>query len=104
MRNRNIAIIVVLLILLVVVLAFFNPRSEGNIKKEIELANYCNAKSDCVDVGGKCPFGCYVFVNKNESQRIETLINSYESTCVYSCIALQGFDCVESKCQPIFSN
>lgn len=101
MNNRNIAIIVVLLLLLIVALAYFDPRSEGSVKREIERANYCNTKSDCVDVGGKCPFGCYVFVNKNESQRIETLVNSYNSTCMYACIALKDFDCISGKCQAI---
>jgi len=103
MDKRYIAIIAILLILLAIA-AFFNPRSEGYIKREIDKANYCSAKEDCVDVGGQCPFGCYVFVNKNEAQRIGAMITSFESTCVYSCMALKDFDCISGKCQPIFSN
>lgn len=77
---------------------------ESKVQREIADANYCEAKSDCVDAGGKCPFGCYVFVNKNEAERIGNLIENYESTCTYSCIALESFDCVDNKCVTNFEN
>ncbi len=68
------------------------------IKKEIIKANYCSAQSDCQVVTAKCPFDCYAPVNKKEAGRIETLINNYESKCAYSCMAMQGVECVENKC------
>lgn len=73
--------------------------SENKIKKEIELANYCETKSDCVQVESKCPFDCFVYVNKNEKERINKLISNYESNCVYGCIqVVPVFDCVNKKC------
>lgn len=77
----------------------FIPKiQEYNIKNEIQKANYCTIDSDCVDAGGKCPFGCYAYVNKNEVQRISNLINSFESKCVYGCITCQSAQCINNTC------
>jgi hypothetical protein len=75
--------------------------AEAQIKQEISDANYCETAADCVDVGGKCPFDCYIFVNASEADRIGDLVGSYNSTCEYSCIAIDGVDCVDNKCQAI---
>ena len=72
-------------------------KSQNYIKSEIEKANYCNTKDDCVNAGGKCPFGCYNFVNKNEALRIKSLVDSYKSNCVYQCISCHA-DCQNNKC------
>lgn len=73
---------------------------EQYIKKEINEANYCQVVSDCQMVTeSKCPFGCYVFVNKNESTRIGELLEEYESNCAYSCIEFKGVECVSNSCQ-----
>lgn len=102
MNARNAAVLTILLLLLFAVIAFLNPRSEGQIKREIEQARYCDTKNDCTPVNSQCPFGCYVIVNKNEAQRIEQLISSFRSTCTYSCIELKGFDCINKKCEPLY--
>ncbi|MDP1694869.1 MAG: hypothetical protein Q8L34_04995, partial [Candidatus Woesearchaeota archaeon] len=65
---------------------------------EIETANHCTVKADCQQVESQCPFGCYVFVHKNEAANIERLIRDYEFTCDYSCMALKDYDCVQNKC------
>lgn len=76
------------------------PFAESFIKKEIAKANYCQTTSDCQMVAvSKCPFGCYVHVNKNEASRIETLLNKYQSNCAYSCIEYPGVSCVSNTCQ-----
>lgn len=75
--------------------------AEAQIKQEISKANYCDVASDCVDAGGKCPFGCYAFVNKSEVDRIKTMIEGYESTCTYSCLAMDRVDCIDHKCTVI---
>lgn len=75
--------------------------AEAKIKSAIADANYCESPSDCVDVGGKCPFDCYIFVHRSEVDRIKPMVEGYNSTCIYSCIALDGVDCVEGKCQPL---
>jgi len=75
---------------------------ENKIKKEIEKAGYCGQKSDCEIIDSQCPFGCFVAVNKNESERIKNLIDNYQSNCVYSCLEVDGYDCVKNKCTIIF--
>ena len=70
----------------------------SNIRQEIEKAKYCDEDSDCVDAGGKCPFGCYAYVNKNEVSRIGQLIDSFNSKCVYGCISCPTAVCENKKC------
>lgn len=77
---------------------FFFIRSEYYIEMKIKEANYCQTKNDCIELQGQCPFGCYVYVNKSEGERIKNLIDSYESTCIYGCIESSGYDCLENKC------
>lgn len=72
---------------------------EKRIEKEIEAANYCDFESDCVDVGGKCPFGCYILVNKDKADYIKALVEDYDSLCVYSCIQTYGAVCANNKCE-----
>jgi len=74
---------------------------ENTIKKEIENASYCQQKSDCEVIQSQCPFGCYLAVNKNESQRIKNLIDNFDSDCTYGCTELNDYDCVENKCRLI---
>jgi hypothetical protein len=75
---------------------------EARIKQEIATANYCVTSADCIDVGGKCPFDCYIFVNSSEVDRIKPMVDGFESTCTYSCLAIDGVDCIDSKCQAVF--
>jgi len=77
---------------------FFFVRSGYYVNMKIKEANYCQTKEDCIEFQGQCPFGCYVYVNKSESERIKNLIDSYESRCIYSCIESPGYDCAENKC------
>lgn len=79
---------------------FTYESQEGFIKNEIAKANYCEVVTDCQQVAvSKCPFGCYVHVNKNEASRIEELLNDYQSTCEYGCIEMKGVDCVDNVCK-----
>lgn len=75
------------------------PQTESGINQAIEQAQYCEVKSDCVQVDAKCPFGCNVFVNKREVERIQTFIDSHESRCAYVCVALKSYDCVNNRCE-----
>lgn len=75
--------------------------TQEQIKQEIAAANYCETPDDCVDVGGKCPFDCYIFVNGSEADRIKTMVDGHGTTCTYSCLAINGVDCVNNKCQPV---
>jgi len=103
--NKKITIgIIILAILIIVIITFlsFPKIKESNIKSAIEKANYCEVDSDCVDAGGKCPFGCYVYVNKNEVEQISKLIESYDSRCIYSCVSLSEVVCENNRCKEIF--
>ncbi len=71
---------------------------ERTIKDEIAKANHCETAADCVDASSKCPFGCHAFVNAAEASRIKGLIEGYQSTCTYSCVAIDGVDCVANTC------
>ena len=80
----------------------FPDIKESQVKSTIEEANYCEVDSDCVDAGGKCPFGCYVYVNKNEVEQISKLIQSFDSKCIYSCVSPPEVICKNNKCKEIF--
>jgi hypothetical protein len=71
------------------------------IHAEIDAANYCNTADQCVDVGGKCPFGCYVYVNENETGRISDLISTSKTECLYTCRYCPSVECIENKCTEI---
>jgi hypothetical protein len=82
--------------------SFSNQGHEERIKREIVKANYCEVAADCqMAAQSACPFGCYIFVNKNEAARIGALIEGYQSTCMYSCIQFQGVDCINNTCQVV---
>jgi hypothetical protein len=72
------------------------------IENEIDAANYCEAAEDCVLAVQKCPFGCYVLVNSEEVERINSLISAYRATCTQTCTQLEEKDCVEGKCEAVF--
>ncbi len=106
MKNTIILITIAIVIGVVVVAGvsvwFFNPDRKANIEQAIEEAQYCKVKSDCVRVESKCPFDCYTFVNKKEADRIQTLIDAYESKCMYLCVEFKGYDCVNNKCEVLY--
>ncbi len=92
---------IIVLALLVLAGCSASPGSEAYIKQQIAEANYCETPADCIDVGGKCPFDCYIFVNSSEVDRMKEMVDGYESTCTYSCLAISGVDCVSNRCQPV---
>jgi hypothetical protein len=94
---KNIFSIVVLTIL-IMMLVGCQPIRENKIREEINKANYCNTKDDCVLLDSKCPFGCYIYSNYNEAGRIKTLLDNYESNCVYGCISCTDVKCEDNKC------
>lgn len=75
--------------------------NESNIRNQIQKANYCTTKDDCIDAGGKCPFGCYNYVNKNEFNRIQRLLDSFSNECIYDCMMCPDVECVDNICEPV---
>ena len=94
-------IIFILIVLAISIFLAFPKINESRIKAEIAKANYCEVDSDCVDASGKCPFGCYTYVNKNEVSRISQLIQSFDSKCVYGCLACPTVICQNNKCKEV---
>ena len=97
-------IVLCILIIPIIVILSISKIKESNIISAIEKANYCQVDSDCIDVGGKCPFGCYIYVNKNEVEQISKLIKSYSSKCVYDCISTSKVACENNKCKELFEH
>jgi hypothetical protein len=97
-----------LLILVVAILALGYAITEEVVPRltqqwithQIDEANYCSVASDCVDAGGKCPFGCYNYVNAVEVERISALLDNYESECVYGCVRCPQAACIDGSCVP----
>ncbi len=69
------------------------------VKREIRQANYCETNADCKVITGQCPFGCYIPVNVSQGDRIEVMVDAYQSACTYSCAEYKGVDCVDRRCQ-----
>ena len=105
----------ILITILIIVSIFLNacseiiykdqPYLEDYVISEIDKANYCNTKSDCVNIGNHCPFGCYIYVNKDQAERISGLIDDYinaqEARCEYGCLPCNNFICNKNKCEAV---
>lgn len=103
-RKVIIGIILFFMAILAIALVFLwrSPRIEElYIKNQISKANYCTVDSDCVDAGRKCPFGCWLYVNKNEVSGISGLVSSFDSTCIYSCLACPTAVCENNQCKEV---
>jgi hypothetical protein len=72
--------------------------SQEDIQAEIDRANHCTQASECADAGGYCPFGCNIFVNAAEKDRIRDLMRSYGSNCAYDCAQLKSVACESGRC------
>jgi hypothetical protein len=96
------AIIVILILLFPFIYDFtFIPLQKNYILGEIEEANYCDVDSDCAAVLGNFRFGCNIYVNLNEVERISGLISSYKpkmSFRNYMCQISKDLICVNGKC------
>jgi hypothetical protein len=104
MKRKKLWGIVVTLFLVAAMLVtalLLMPNEEDLIKEQIDRANYCTVDADCVDAGGRCPFGCYAYVNTAEVDKIRGLIQGFESNCEYGCISCPSAVCMEGKCKEV---
>lgn len=69
-----------------------------DLADELAAANHCETEADCVLIGSKCPFDCYIYVHANEADRLRTAVEEYPSNCTYSCIQSFGVECRDNKC------
>ncbi|MBR9677506.1 hypothetical protein GOV04_05170 [Candidatus Woesearchaeota archaeon] len=71
------------------------------LKELIAQANNCKTRDDCQLLGNKCPFGCYVYVNKDKAEKLQPLFDTYKTTCDYACAPSSGVSCNDKKCEPV---
>lgn len=75
---------------------------EEEIYNLLEYANICQKKEDCVRAAPFCPFRCNVFVNKNDVDKVNNLIKSYDNQCESECTFIEyDVDCINESCSPI---
>ncbi len=72
--------------------------AEQALKLDLQEGNYCETKDDCVLIGSKCPFDCYVYANKDKAEELKERMYAFESDCEYSCIATAGVECRQNVC------
>ena len=71
---------------------------EDRIQSKLDEMNYCDEAADCVDIGGECPFGCYILVNQAEESDAKALLARHVGTCVYDCVAPTEILCEAGQC------
>ncbi len=84
----------------------------NNVRKlktelNIEKANRCNVKEDCIELDNVpfSHFGCNVFINKNEKDLIEKLMwdtRDIHEVIERECKTTEEVECKQHKCVPIF--
>ncbi len=94
-------IVLIILVFIILIFSLYPKFNELNIKQQIEKANYCDANSDCINLGQKCPFGCCIYVNVNEVDKLSNLLLAYNSKCVYGCLSCEKVICENKKCKEI---
>ncbi len=69
-----------------------DPENEllfSQIKELIKQPHHCENSQDCLKISYGCPFGCSSLVNKENHQKIKTMIkkwaHSRSSSCSYVC-------------------
>lgn len=72
--------------------------SEDRTQAKLDAMNYCEEAADCVDVGGECPFGCYILVNTAEAAAAESLLDRHDEACVYDCAGPTEILCEAGRC------
>jgi hypothetical protein len=101
-KIKTVALAVMLIIAVFVLATTSLPKvRETRVKNAIRRANYCREDADCVDVGSKCPFGCYAYVHKNEVRKVSDIIAAYDSNCVYRCLRCPTAICQDGACKPV---
>ncbi|MGM0439305.1 MAG: hypothetical protein ACQEP3_02640 [Patescibacteria group bacterium] len=100
MNKKYIWLLIGLIVIALGIFAYNFP-PEAYVSWKLEKANYCEVKEDCVNLGDKCPFGCYIYVNENEEKEMKKLLDSFESKCVYGCEQCLEVECASGKCQSV---
>ncbi len=81
-------------------------KSEDELRREFEefvqRSNDCSEDSECVLASAGCPLGCYTAVHRDHEAAVEKkakeLIEEFEESCEYECVAPGPIECIEGKC------
>lgn len=77
---------------------FFCPKEK--INELLEIANYCNDNSECVEIDTGC-FGCDALINKNaDISEIRFYIWLCGTSCNHDCETVISAKCQNEKCLP----
>lgn len=103
MDSRRIVFYSVCCLVFTVILLFvWSLFAEKFILRQIESANYCEVDSDCVLGQYGCPFGCGVYINKDESTKLGFITGVYDFLtpvdCIYDCISPPLSECRSGRC------
>lgn len=81
------------------------------VSNQLERANYCDIKEDCVNIGSQCEFGCDTLVNRNEEHNMKEIFKLYklvskscDSFCFDDTMRFKEKNCVNNKCIMDYSN
>ena len=67
----------------------------------IPQANYCQRDRDCYLVPSRCPYGCCVYVNRDEQGMVAYLMEKdAKPPCQHKCERCPTSVCRENKCVP----
>ena len=92
-------LVVIIVLLGILFYMLFAGPSQSEVRDLISTANYCGSPDDCAVVESKCPFGCNVYVNKGEVDRVNELMGEFDSDCNQSCQEPAGVSCFQGRCQ-----
>lgn len=75
------------------------PLEEKYIRFQIKGAGYCTDRFDCTAVKSSCPFGCNIYVNRDEKEKVQDLIDTAPRKCEYRCPVAEEIICKQNRCQ-----
>jgi PBP1b-binding outer membrane lipoprotein LpoB len=69
-----------------------------DLKQLLDSGATCQVDDDCEVLEGKCPVGCYVGVNRENSDQVREAMDAHVDSCVYRCRPHKGVSCEQNKC------
>lgn len=73
--------------------------TEDEVLQAIDEANYCSSTDECVRIGEECPFGCNIYVNEAEAEKIRELLSEFDGQCQYKCDSTKEAECIDGVCE-----
>lgn len=77
---------------------------QHQFERRVAEAAYCEQDEECVVIRGKCPYACFVAVNEDEVNSIETYIESLPGDCALRCMPEGAAACDAGRCTLVGSD